>query len=372
LSLSQNERPILNLSITKRLFEAQGVHSSLARGHMEFRESKLEFTVIILAGFLLFGVISIFRYFERPSQIETADVVYEMPRPIKTEITTDFTLGDREIIRQYINQPKPGGQAAINANNPAQPAPQKKAAKKNDKKAAAEAQKKRSRLDINVIDGDDVDRMSDTEVNPPTVGAQVQGASPQQPAEGEGKKPGKNLDEWRALLLSQPTRKNMEDFISAWRAGEINAQGFYQVVNELILTKKRETQNIALMALQAVPHVQTFATIARNFNNFTPENQTLANNILLSYAQPSRLGALSDALELNDLVVVTRAAEVVTIALDRAKSGQGQNPRQARGQTTQVSLEPFAQFVPTFQQWRQSGDATLVNLANSFLSRWQT
>ncbi len=339
---------------------------------MDFRESKLEWMMIVLAGVLLLGVLSIFRYFEKPSQIETtADVAYEMPRPGQSEGISEFSLGDREIIRQYVNQNKPVG-AAANKNAPAAAAPKKNAKKKKDDKKKAAAKSRGSSVEIDIVEADETRMKSDDlDSNPQRVTPIISEKTADiPPLVDEEKKPVKSLQEWRSLLLSQPTKANMDEFLAAWRAGEVDANGFYQVTSELIAIRSKDPQNLALYALQAVPHLRSFTTIARSMPNLTAENQIIARQILMTYSHPNRLNILSQALKTDDINVVRLAAEVVTFGLSRAKSGQGTDPRQSRGQITPLNVNAYAPFVVTFQQFLQSGDSVLVSLANSFLSNW--
>jgi hypothetical protein len=338
---------------------------------MEFRESKLEWTVVVIAGLLLMAVLWLFKMMERPSQIETANVVYEMPRPMKSEMASEFTLGDREIIRELVKKEPKIIKANELKDKPKPPTPKKTAKKKDDK------DKKKSDVDVNVVDADQekTKRTEEEPVSPPAVADMSIPAPEEQAAPEANHKQTKSLAEWRSLLMSKPSRENMSGFIKAWRDQEIQASGFYSVTQEMILTKKPETQTTALYGLQQVPHVQSFAMLARHHSQLTPENQTLAKQIMMSYGSPQRLPILAQALQMKDVAIVTFAAEAVTLGLQRAKTGQSvQDPRQVRGsvEATPQSVEHYGRFVSTFQQWQQSGDTTLVNLANSFLTHWQT
>lgn len=340
---------------------------------MDFRETKLEWTVVVIASVLLFGVLSVFRYFQKPSQIETeAEIVYEMPRPHQSDSISDFSLADREIIRQYNNQAK-NGDSTANKNFPIAAAPKKDAKKKVAKKKDSNTKKNKGSLEIDVVERDE-SRMSDDPLysRPPVIVKSTEPAKEQAPEEGDEKKPAKSISEWKVQLLTQPTRKNMEAFLAAWRAGDFNADGFYQVINSLIGAKSKEAQNIALFALQAVPHLQSFMAIAHNYETLLPENQAIAFPIMMSYSQPERLNILASALKVSDIRVVKQAATAINYGLDRAKSGQGLDPRQSRGQVTALNVQSFERFVTAFQQLVQSPDSALATLANSFLSRWNS
>lgn len=336
---------------------------------MEFKENKLEWSVVILAGALLAGVLWVFELVEKPSQIETETLVYEMPRPVKSDMSSDFSLGDREIIRELVKKPKKETKAVAQVK-PVAPPPKKVAQKKKDKK---DSDSKKPSVEVNVVDADESRPTDDYENTRRPMEVSAEGGRPAAETPEE-EKPVKTLAEWRSLLAAQPSRENMNAFIKAWRDGEIDAAGFYQVVQEMLLSKKKVAESTALYGLQQVPHVMTFAMISRQIGNLSSENQTLASQILMSYSHPSRLLILDQALRMKDPVVITRAAAAINAGLERAKSGQAADPRQARSNepVNPSSVAPFARFVPTFQQWQQSGEPTLVGLANSFLMQWQT
>jgi hypothetical protein len=344
---------------------------------MDFRNSKLELTVIIFAGLFLIGVFGFFRMFGSSSHIETEnDVVYEMPRPIKSEIETEFTLGDRDVIREYVQHKEKNKkvQAPPKKNVPGQVKPTVGIANAGYKNPADYNRKPKVEITEAVQRADH--RMSDsgeaytgpTQISQPNL---AQTKAQEQPPKDDDKKV-KTLDEWKQLLLAEPTKKNMNDFIKAWRSNEVEAAGFYQVSQALLATKEKNHQATALYGLALVPHVMSFAMIAKQEGNLTPENKTAANQILMSYATPQRLSVLDQALKMNDPVVLKKAAEVITAGLAMARSGHTNDPRQARGDTatTEASNEAYKRFLPTFQQWLQSGDNTLMTMANSFLETW--
>lgn len=331
---------------------------------------------LVMAALILFvGVFTLFKQLSGgSSHIETVeDVVYEMPRPVKSEVESEFGLGDREIIRNYIKKPTPNVELKNGKAIAAAP-PKKKTAKVAKKK---EDEKKKPQVQVNVVgEKDPSQKAGSPESLAPFIAYQPRppaARKPETPPDEDIKKL-RSLEEWRHLLMTQPTRENMDQFVKALRAGEIPAAGFYQVTQEMISTKEKNRQAMALYGVQSVPHVMSFSFLAKNLEQLTVENQPTGRLIMLSYGSPQRLSILSQALQTNDALVATRAAEVITLGLERVKSGQSNDPRLARGHALPQAgaVESYAQFVPFFQQWQQSGDPNLMNLANSFLSRWQS
>ena len=116
---------------------------------MDFREWKLELTIVASAVLLLFAMFGLFRTISPASQLETKAIVYEMPRPASAELEADFDLANREITREYLKSQTKG---AAHDNKPVAKIPPKAAAK-NDKKKDAQkiAQAAKPQLKIDII-----------------------------------------------------------------------------------------------------------------------------------------------------------------------------------------------------------------------------
>ena len=129
-----------------------------------------------------------------------------------------------------------------------------------------------------------------------------------------------------------------------------------------------------LYAVQSAPSATSFALITKNTAKLTPENQTTAQQILLSYSQPQKLAYLSQALQSEDTEVVKQAAATITYGLAQVKKGQGvQDSRNTRGDVSTAStLDSYGRFLTVFQAWQTSGDSTLVGLAQNFLATWNS
>ncbi len=382
MALSQNEK------ISSRL-KGLGVHNSgtgdaLLKGEviMDFREWKLELTIVASAVLLLFAMFGLFRTISPASQLETKAIVYEMPRPASAELEADFDLANREITREYL---KAQAKGAGHDNKPVAKIPAKTAAKDIKKKDAQKVtQAAKPQLKIDIIGAaarkgiSSSDNSQSAKVANYNQTARKNTNTPEAAADAkkEDDKKVMTLAEWRQLLLSQPTLANMNNFLAAYKAKEVTSEGYYQVSQELVLSDKPENQAAGLYALQAAPSAISFAIVAKNLTKLTPENKLTGQQILLSYSQPQRVGYLSQVLESTDPEVVKQAADTITYGLAQVKKGNApQDSRNVRADETAsatTNLQSYGRFLQVFETWQQSGDQTLMGLAQNFLSTWNS
>jgi hypothetical protein len=347
---------------------------------MDLRDSKFEFMILVAAVALMIAMLTLFKSLGTTSHFETKNITYEMPRPVKSELISDFDLGDREIVRNYINAKEKNAPPAAAKNKPVASVPKKNAVKADKKSAKTE--EKRPVLAVNIISGTESANVS---VNTPTtygnngktVATPTDDANaPTDPnADKKDNKTTVSLAEWRKILMAQPTTENVNKFLTAFHNRELTAHDFYQLSQELILTKEKSHQAAGLYALQGVNSATSFAIVAKQLDILTPENHPTGQQILLAYSQPNRLIYLAQDLQTSDPVVVKRAAESITAGLELAKSGHAlQDPRTARGTgvTGASAIQPYNQFVPFFEHWKQNGDPTQMSLADAFLTTWHS
>src|SRR5690606_36137847 len=113
------------------------------------------------------------------------------------------------------------------------------------------------------------------ESTPHQGGALAYGANPKSPNAAqpeEEKKPQMSYEDWRNLLMSSPTRENMTKVLAAVRENEIEYKDFYRLLQELLTRPEKEVQSVALYGIQAVPHLLSFAMVAKNLDQLTEEN----------------------------------------------------------------------------------------------------
>lgn len=354
---------------------------------MSFAENKLEISiaglVIVLAG----GVFHLFSGMKSRPQVES-DIVYEMPRP-KNFQGSDFDLSNREISRNYVN-PFVKKEAKTMAKGNEKPAdPKVQAAEKAKKKAAAVAAataKKKSAVTSRVVDGttksgfgsdsgaggsqygNTVNRGVATPQNVAGAGA----ATDSDPAakEDEG---GLSPDQWRALLLAQPTKANMLKLIGARNKAQVDGATYNAIIADLLKTSNAETQDVGLYGAKTFPTSESFVIVAQAESTLTAENKTNAEAFLQTYGKGSRVPALMAVLQMNDANVVNKAAQIFMTGYQQAKNGTTpiSDPRNGRGEVTSNSLANYLKFIPVFQALSQSSDSSLASVANSVLAQMQ-
>lgn len=381
-ALSQNEK----ISSDLNGLEAGigGTEDALPKGEviMDFREWKLELTIVASAVLLLFAMFGLFRTISPASQLETKAIVYEMPRPASSELEADFDLANREITREYLKSQTKG---AAHDNKPVAKIPPKAAAK-NDKKKDAQktAQAAKPQLKINIIAASAKQGLSPSDrsqapkfaTNNHNTQKNATNTDPNAEPKKEDDKKVMTIAEWRQLLLLQPSLANVNKFLAAYRAKEVSPQDYYQVSQELVVSEKPENQAAGLYALQAAPSATSFTIVAKNLTKLTAENRATGQQVLLSYSQPARVGYLSQVLESTDPEVVKQAADTITYGLAQVKKGHApQDSRSVRSDETAsatTNLQSYGRFLQVFENWQQSGDQTLMGLAQNFLTTWNS
>lgn len=347
---------------------------------MDFREWKLELSVVAIAVLLMFAMLSLFRSISPSARIEAKEIVYEMPRPVSPELESEFDLANREITREYIKaQFKGVGQDKKSVAGIPKKTPAKNDKKKEAKKVAKADSRSKSQLKVNVIPGENKSKMSSGENFSNSKVARHFQNNNNQPndttpePEKEDDKKVMTIEEWRQLLLAQPTLANMNKFLIAYRNKEISPQDYFQLSQELVTSNTKESQAAGLYALQSVPSATSFSIIAKNLSKLAPETHATAQKILLSYSEPQRLGYLSQALQSTDPEVVKQAAETITYGLAQVKRGPPSPSGTAGNNSTSSStLQSYGRFLQVFETWQQSGDQTLMGLAQNFLTTWNS
>ncbi len=347
---------------------------------MDFKESKLEIVIVTAAVLLLFSMMSLFKSISPSSQIETKKIVYEMPRPMSPELESDFDLANREITREYLNGEFKG---VADKNKPVAGIPAKTPDKKDktkDNKKSSKNVAKKSQLKVDIIPGTESynrfseENFANTKVNnSKNVNKQAVKENQNSPEnKEEDKKKAMSIEEWRQLLMAEPTLANMNKFLMAFRKKEILSDEYYGLSQELVVSAKKEHQAAGLYALQSSPSVTSFSMIVKNLPLLSEEARITGQQILLSYSQPQNLGYLSQALQSSDPEVVKHAAEAITYGLAKVKKVP-KDPKAPPGEVAASSVvQSYGRFLQVFETWQQSGDQMLMGLAQNFLSAWNS
>lgn len=339
---------------------------------MDFENNKLEWGMALFAAVFIGGIFHLFGSMSGDAKApEAQDVVYEMPRP-KSDLVGEFDLEGREIDRRYVNPfDKKKAQAADDAKK-------KDDAAKNAAKTA-EAKKKtvirKKKVDVDVVDAANDGGLSGDQAPEatPQAAARVETAkNDAAPADDQNNKDQRSPDQWKALLSGQPTKENMNKLVEALGKGEADEATFYEIIGSLLKSQKKDSHALAFYGLNSVPTAKSFAFVVQAESTLSADVKPTATQYLNSFAQPSRLSALAQAMQGNDGPVAVKAAQVVSTGVQQLRSGQGStNPREVRGELRSSSLEAYARFIPIFQRWAQSSNQTYQQIANSLLPQLQ-
>ncbi|MGZ3773666.1 MAG: hypothetical protein ACXVCY_15170 [Pseudobdellovibrionaceae bacterium] len=347
---------------------------------MDFSDKKLE---IGIAGFSALVLLGMGYLLKAPVQAvlggSDQDIVYEMPRPKKSFFDALFDLGDRDIERKYVNpfakkkaKEEKKATGTVKIGTPA--APKNVAQQKQDNK---KTEPQKNKVDVKVVGEDTAKKLSDDGFwNTSNKNAHQNQVSDTAVAQQDNKDGKNTLDgnQWRALLMAQPTKDNVDKMIAAYSNKEIDDQTFYSIVIDLFRSNKPEVQGYGLMAVESAYNVKSFSVTAQYYDQLAPEVQKKAHAYLLSYGVSGRLPILLGAIQSQDVVVVNAAAQVVMDGYKKAKGGVSiaADPRASRGDVTVNTVSSYSKFVPVLQQLAHSHDASIANIATSVLNEIQS
>lgn len=348
---------------------------------MDFSGNKLEIAIVGFAAVVVVGVGYLLKTPVQSILEETAQITYEMPRPKASFFAALFGLGNREIDRKYIN---PFGKKTAKADKKAAAADgvsvppvktgTKAEAAKNTAKKAAETNKK-NQVDVQIVGDEPTNSLSEN--NNFNDGGVSQSYIPNNSSGSpDSQKDQRNkLDgnQWRSLVMAQPTKENVLKLLEAYQNKEVDDQTFYTIVVDLLKNNKPEVQSYGLYAVKSAVNLKSFSVTAEYYDKLAPEVQAQANGYLLSYSVSGRLPILLSALQSSNPVVVSTAAEVVLEGHKNAKEGTSLklDPRSSRGNAMVNSVSEYVKFIPIFKKLTESQDPAIANLANTALSQIQ-
>jgi hypothetical protein len=352
---------------------------------MNFSDKKLETAIVVVSLVLVAGLGHLLKS-PVQSVLGLPDLSYEMPRPKASFFAALFDLGERAISRQYINPFKDKkAEAKKEAEKKKAENTKSIAQAKKDSKNKVET-KNKPKVDVEVYGEDPNVNLGGDTANSDTYGvnqnvaADATGGKNKNKKENETAKDQLTLDQWRALVLAQPTEENIAKMVAAFTSDELAADAFYGIVGELYRDNRPEVQALGLMAAKASYNALAFEVTAQYYASLSPDVQTKAYAYLMSYGSSTRLPALAVALKSNTAEVVELAGAVVVAAYQNSSSGGGSpgngggitlDPRASRGDILTTSPANFAQFIPILQELAKSNDADIANMANSALSQMQ-
>lgn len=347
---------------------------------VDFSDNKIEIAIVGFAAVLVVGAGYLLKSPVQSILEETNQVSYEMPRPKTSFFAALFGLGDREIDRKYVNPfvKKTGKDdkknAAVAAPTGTQvKAPTKTGAPKNAANKMTDISKK-NQVDVQIVGDTPTNSMSDSnDFNGGVAPSYVDNGGGGSAAAQKDQRNKLDGNQWRALVMAQPTKENVLKLLEAYQSKEVDDQTFYTIVVDLFKNNKPEVQSYGLYAVKSAVNLKSFTVTAEYYDKLAPEVQTQANSYLLSYSVSGRLPILLSALQSSNPVVVSTAAEVVLEGHKNAKDGTNMNldPRSSRGNVMANSVSEYVKFIPVFKKLSESQDPAIANLANTALSQIQ-
>ncbi|WP_413559914.1 hypothetical protein [Bdellovibrio sp. HCB209] len=346
---------------------------------MGFKENKLEIAMVVAAVALVGGLGNLFK---APVQKALGtEFSFEMIRP-KSVLAALFDLGGREVARSYVNpfgNPKAATTTTPNTEDKTQKAAATTA--KNDAKKAADKkaeEDKKAKTDISVVNSDDSRKVGGDDLTTSNgSGGQSVGANnadgDKNSSDSEKDKDKMTAQQWRNLVLGQPTKENVNKMVLAYMDADLTDGEFFGIVKELLLNSNAETQSLGLSAASSFYSSTAFNTVASTYKTLSTDTQTKAMAYLLGFANAGRLGALASSLQSSNADVVTLAAEIVVKGYNSAKSGANtsQGSGRTRGDAFTNSLTSYSQFQKIFENLKDSSDAAIQTAANNALSQIQ-
>jgi hypothetical protein len=355
---------------------------------MESTHKYLTGMILAIAAIVFGGMVFLRGAVKTYNQIDP-DISYSMPRP-KTKnalYTWLFGLEGREI--QY-NEVDPFKGQAANANKAAGAAgsvrkDQKGAPKIDPKKAAKNALAntpipvpKKPEVKVNVVNAKPEDPLrgsadGDAGQTPPGGAAAAAAAAQAANANNTQNDTALSPAQWRALLVAQPTKENVDKLVAAFNKKEVDSGTVYLIMNDLLQSSNGTSQAAGLSIAQSVPSLQSFSAVANNYDKLSPGSKPAADSYFQTYMQSSRLSILALALKSGDTEVVQHAVQTMVTGLQNVKSGgaAANDPRPSRGVVSTGKTNAYTQFIPILQQLSQGSDGSVAGLAQNALTQIQ-
>ncbi len=340
---------------------------------MNLTDNKIEISIGALVVVLVAGLAHLFGNLHSPKSADK-DFTYEMPRP-KSFQGSDFDLSGREIDRKYIN-PFVKKSAQAKAEEAKKLEAKKAAANaKKDNKTAKKDETKKPEVTARVVAGNPEKKWDANNWNNSAQSYSAYNANEQTQANEDQNKDDKmSPDQWRALILGQPTKANMDKLIAARNKGDVDSSTYYMIINDLLKSNKAENQTLGLYGAQVYGDAGAFVVVAQNQDHMDSTLQNKAEQFLMTYTQASRINNLASVLSSTDTVVLMKATAVVVAGYQAARNGTNISQTDNRnGRGSSVSpVASYQKFIPLFQKLAQSSDSTIAALANSALEQLRT
>lgn len=174
-------------------------------------------------------------------------------------------------------------------------------------------------------------------------------------------------DQWKSLMLSQPTRENALKLVEALQKNEIDIASYNEISELLIKDNSEDKKKLGILILTATTSLESFKLAAKMMSTVSTENQKALNDYIYSYSRPQTLPILEQILKSPDTELKTLAADVISKGFELIRTSAQASANSSRGNRNNPSsssptLNNFKRLVPTLQ-W-------LVSNPTSGLSQW--
>lgn len=357
--------------------------------------------VIGMVAVMLFGAFLILRPHAHPQNQNLIESILtvNMPRPVK-EFFVGFSLEGRKLYRDIhdmtqTQKPKSKVTAKQDGVNGTQANPE---TKKTATEKARDEQKRRAYLQkqaelrafrMRVIQESDRYRrqMVRNELSKLTnesrqleyylgqLKAANKGAENFEPEE-QPEKEKLTADQWKSLVLSQPTQANILLLVEAQKNNEIDIDSFLQIAETLIRDNSEEKKKLGILALTSTLSAESFALAVKTQGTLGVELQKVLQDYLFSYNRPQGIMILDQVLKSTDVDVRNAAAQTITRAVEVIRSGQplfsSASTRGSRGEASSTtSLTNYRRLLPTLQWLATNPSSGLTQWAQGLLSQLQ-
>jgi hypothetical protein len=343
---------------------------------MKFKDYKYE---IIIGSGMAFVFASLFLNILNWTPKKTgilSNVSFEMVRPV-SEFRNEYSLNDREIDKEFVNpfKKKEATKAQeAKANKPKLVPVKNQVAKKDQTNSKKDIKKKG--MDVTIVprsqnlgltpsDSDQYNNNYNQNPNNVTANPNVNKKQNVKTPNDEDVKVKTAAD--FSDLATNPTAEKVKEIILAYKNGEISSGEFYQVVTAMVHSENPNAQSMGVYLCYNFPSVESFSIVAINLDKFNAQVKTYADEFLLSFNHQARLQYLGQALQSNDIKIVTKAGEVIILGLQKVKNGQNINyaGRDGRGNNDINSTKFFEFLLPIAEVLKKSSDQTVASVGVS-------
>jgi hypothetical protein len=326
---------------------------------------KFVLSMSMFVGFMVFGLLKLMSGSMTNVSEEQINISYDMPRP-KSDLVGEFELGNREVDRQYIN-PFHKKEAAAVTVKPGSGMEQKKSAKAKPKENKTKtAQNKKT--EVNVVDKaqDAIAELINNEVAQQVVINQnFRRAVSSNEVQNQEKDEVLSPQQWRALVLAQPTQKNMDKLVAAVEKKQIEEKEFQEIIHDLLKSQNKDQNTLAFYGINKVATASSFIFISQIRDSLHQDLKPKADQLLASYSNIPKRNELLKVLLAQDVVASLRAAQVVKSAIELALNGQGGVP--PSNELRLLSLDSWQKFATVFQRWAGAANADQRGIAAEIL-----